>query len=42
MIYYNFIGLHQTLKGKPPAQVAQIDVANGKNKWQELLKKAIL
>jgi len=41
MIYYNFIRPHQTLDGKTPAQVAQIDVANGRNKWEELLKKAM-
>jgi len=41
MIYYNFIRPHATLKGKTPVQVAGIDV-KGQNKWQELLKKAIL
>jgi hypothetical protein len=41
MGYYDFIRPHMTLENKTPAQVAQIHVANGQNKWKELMKKAL-
>ena len=41
MLYYNFIRPHMTLEGKTPAQVAGLRVADGQNRWMELLKKAL-
>ena len=38
--YYNFIRKHQSLKGKTPAEMANIDLGLEGNKWLELIKKA--
>jgi len=35
-IHYNFVRLHQALKGRTPAEMAGIGV-NGENKWGQLL-----
>jgi putative transposase len=37
-IYYNFIRPHMALKGKTPAEQANIGVKLGKNKWLNLIK----
>jgi len=39
-IYYNFIRPHQALKGKTPAEMANVGV-NGENKWKALLRASI-
>ena len=39
--YYNFIRKHQSLDNKTPAEVANIDLDIGKNKWIDLLKKSM-
>jgi transposase-like protein len=39
--YYNFIRPHQALNGKTPAEVPEIDLGLGENKWLGLLKKAV-
>ena len=39
--YYNFIKLHNSNNGLTPAQMAGIGVENGKNKWDELLKRSL-
>jgi len=36
----NFIRPPQSLKGKTPAEMANIDLGLGKNKWLSLIKKA--
>ena len=41
MLYYNYIRPHMTLQGKTPAQAAGITVADGQNRWIELLGKAL-
>ncbi len=38
--YYNFIRTHQTL-GKTPAEMADIDLELGKNRWVGLIKQSI-
>lgn len=38
VVHYNYVRLHQTLRGKTPAQVSGIDM---KNDWHVLVKKAI-
>jgi len=38
-IYYNFIRKHQSLKGKTPAEMANIDLNLEGNKWLSLIKK---
>jgi transposase-like protein len=38
--YYNCIRPHQALKGKTPAQQANIDLKLGKNKWLTLIQNA--
>jgi len=40
--YYNFIRPHQALKGKTPAEIANIDLDLGTNKWKTLIRKATL
>ena len=40
-IYYNFIRPHMGLNGKTPAQQANIDLELGRNKWLDLVKKAV-
>ena len=40
-LYYNFIRSHQGLSGLTPEEMAGLDVANGQNKWLELLKKSL-
>jgi len=39
--YYNFIWKHSTLNRKKPSEVAGIDIAEGKNRWLTLIRKAI-
>ena len=39
-IYYNHVRPHQSLDGKTPAEMANIDLDLGKNKWMSLIKKA--
>ncbi len=39
--YYNFIKPHNALGGLTPANMAGIGVENSKNKWEELLKRAM-
>jgi len=38
--YYNFIRKHQSLRGKTPAEMANIDLGLEGNKWLELIRKA--
>lgn len=38
-IYYDFIKLHQGLKGKTPSEACGIKV-EGKNKWKTLIQNA--
>jgi putative transposase len=38
--YYNFIRPHQALNGKTPAEMANIDLELGRNKWMGLIKTA--
>ena len=38
--YYNFIRKHQSLKGKTPAEMANIDLNLKGNKWIALIEKA--
>jgi putative transposase len=38
--YYNFIRPHQSLDGKTPAEVANINLNLGKNKWLSLIRQA--
>ncbi len=38
--YYNFIRPHQSLDGKTPAEMANINLNLGKNKWLSLIKQA--
>ena len=38
--YYNFIRAHQSPDGKTPAEVANINLNLGKNKWLSLIKQA--
>jgi hypothetical protein len=41
MPYYNFVRHHQPLDGETPAQKAELEVANGQNRWMELLRKSL-
>lgn len=38
-IYYNFIRPHQDLNGKTPAEMANLDLKLGQNKWLSLIEK---
>lgn len=41
-IYYNFIRPHMALNGKTPAEIADLNLELGKNKWKSLIRKATL
>jgi len=38
--YYNFVRPHQALNGKTPAEMANVDLKLGKNKWISLIKQS--
>ena len=38
--YYNFIRKHQSLKGKTPAEMANIDLNLERNRWLRLIEIA--
>jgi len=38
--YYNFVGPHQALQEKTPAEMANINFNLKANKWLELIEKA--
>lgn len=38
--YYNFIRPHQALNGKTPAEMADINLELGRNKWLSLIRKS--
>ena len=40
-IYYNFIRPHQALDGKTPAEMANLDLHLGENKWLSLIKQSV-
>jgi len=40
-IYYNFIRPHMSLNGLTPAEVANINLQLGQNKWLDLIKKSV-
>lgn len=40
-IYYTFIRPHQSLNGKTPAEMANLDLGLGRNKWRGLVEKAV-
>lgn len=40
-IYYNFIRPHQSLDGKTPAEMANLDLNLGQNKWLSLIKQSV-
>jgi hypothetical protein len=39
-IYYNFVRPHQALKGRTPAEVAGVGIAE-QDKWRGLIKRSI-
>ena len=39
-IYYNFIRPHMALNGKTPAEMANIDLGLGENRWLSLIRKS--
>jgi putative transposase len=39
-IYYNFIRPHMALNGKTPAEVANINLQLGQNRWEDLIRKS--
>lgn len=39
-IYYNFIRPHMSLNGKTPAEVANIKLQLGQNRWEDLIRKS--
>ena len=41
MVYYNFIRKHMSLNGITPAQAAKIELNLGKNRFMDLIRKAI-
>jgi len=40
-IYYNFIRPHQSLDGQTPAQIANLDLKLGQNRWLSLIKQSV-
>ncbi len=40
-VQYDFVKLHAALNGETPAQKAGIDIIEGKDKWLNLMKKAL-
>jgi hypothetical protein len=40
-IYYNFIRPHQALNGKTPAEMANLNLNLGQNKWLSLIKQSV-
>jgi len=40
-IWYNYIRPHQALNGRTPAEVAEIPIELGRNRWLNLLRKAL-
>ncbi len=40
--YYNFIKPHNSIGGRTPAEMVGIGVENSENKWEELLKRALM
>jgi transposase-like protein len=40
-VYYNFIRPHQSLHGHTPAEIANIDLYLGKNKWNDILLQSL-
>jgi transposase-like protein len=40
-IYYNFIRPHMALNGLTPAEVANIRLQLGQNKWEDLIRKSV-
>jgi len=40
-LYYNYIKPHESLYGKTPAEIANITIDLGKNKWKTLLLKSV-
>jgi len=40
-IYYNFIRPHMALNGKTPAEVANISLQLGQNRWESLIRQSI-
>jgi transposase-like protein len=40
-VYYNFIRPHKSLFGNTPAEIANIDLNLGVNKWENLLKQSV-
>jgi len=40
-LYYNFIKPHESLFGKTPAEIANVDLNLGNNKWENLILQSI-
>lgn len=40
-LYYNFIKTHESLFGKTPAEIADVNLNLGKNKWEKLLIQSV-
>ena len=40
-IYYNYIRPHESLLGSTPAEIADVNLNLGKNKWENLLMQSI-
>ena len=40
-VYYNYIRSHESLFGNTPAEVANVDLNLGQNKWHNLLMQSI-
>jgi hypothetical protein len=41
-IYYNFIRPHQALNGLTPAEMANLNLNLGQNKWLSLIQQSVL